>query len=52
MAGLDCPEVFQNPELALERFRRANLQRDVFVVTSSISESRRLGNVIVESGTL
>jgi hypothetical protein len=37
MAGLDCPEGSQNPELTLERFARANLQRDVFVVTGSVS---------------
>ena len=39
MAGLDCSEESQNPELTLERFRRANLQRNVFVVTRSVSES-------------
>jgi hypothetical protein len=54
MAGLDCPEAFQNPELTLERFGRTNLQRNVFVVTRSLSESFETWkcNLIVESGAL
>ena len=52
MAGLDCSEESQNPELALERFGRANLQRNVFVVTRSVSESCETWNLIVESGAL
>ena len=45
MGGLDGPEGFQNPELALERFGRANLQRNGLW---SLATSCETGNVTAE----
>jgi len=43
MICVDCLQVSQNPELALERFWRANLQSDVFVVPGNVQMMECVG---------